>query len=306
MEKIIVETEGKERIDKYLKEHTEYSRSFLQKMLEQNCVYLNGKIAKRSSKVKEKDTIELLDYQEEELDLTPENIPIEVVYETENIILVNKPSGLVVHPGSGNKKKTLVNALLYHTKNLSDCNGIERPGIVHRIDKDTSGLLLVAKNNKAHQILGEEFKSHAIERKYIALVKGILKHNHITIEAPIGRDEINRKKMCVTEKNSKNAITHVNVLKRYIEGYTLVECNLETGRTHQIRVHMSYIGYPIFNDPVYGKEKIEGFGQFLHSSEITFKEPITKETLHFKVPLPKEFEDFLKELEQIEEEKREK
>jgi len=303
MEKILVEIEAKERIDKYLTEQTEYSRSFIQKMLEKNCVLLNGEIAKQSDKVKQNDKIELLEFKEEEIDLTGENIPIEIVYETENIILVNKPSGLVVHPGSGNKKGTLVNAVLYHTKELSDCNGMERPGIVHRIDKDTSGLIVIAKNNKAHQILSEQFKNHTIERKYTALVKGILKHNHITIDAPIGRDEINRKKMTVTEKNSKHAVTHINVLKRY-DGYTLVECLLETGRTHQIRVHMSYIGYPVFNDPVYSKEVIEGFGQFLHSSEITLEEQITKEKIHYKVPLPKEFQNFLEELEPKREEEK--
>jgi len=296
MEEILVEQEEKVRIDKYLKEHTSHSRATIKKMIEKDCVLYNDVIVKPNTKVKKGDKITLLEYKEEEIDLTPLNIPIEIVYETENIILINKPSGLVVHPGSGNKQNTLVNALLYHTKMLSDCNGEERPGIVHRIDKDTSGLLLVAKNNKAHQILADNFKEKKIKRKYIALVKGILKQNHIIVDAPIGRDEKNRKKMAVTSKNSKHALTHINLLKRYKE-YTLVECILETGRTHQIRVHLAYIGYPVFNDPVYGQEKIEGFGQFLHSSEITLEEPITKELIHFTAPLPSTFAKFIKDLE---------
>jgi len=301
MEKIIVNLEEKQRIDKYLSETLKESRSKIEKMLDKECITCNGNIAKSSLKIKNGDVIEFVKEYREEIDLLPENIPIDIVFETENIIIINKPSGMVVHPGSGVYEHTLANALLYHVKNLSDINE-NRPGIVHRIDKDTSGLLVVAKNNKAHQILGEEFKIHNVKRKYIALVKGVLKHNHITVDAPIGRDEKNRKKMAVTEKNSKSAITHINVLKRF-QDYTLVECILETGRTHQIRVHLSYIGYPIFNDPVYGKEEILGFGQFLHSSEIDLTEPITKEQLHFKVDLPKTFQDFLKKLEKQHDEK---
>ena len=223
------------------------------------------------------------------------NIPLDIIFENENVILVNKPSGMVVHPGSGNKNHTLVNALLYHTNNLSEGSDNLRPGIVHRIDKDTSGLILIAKNNKAHEILADDFKHKRVKRKYIALVKGILAHNNITIDAPIGRDKIDRKKMMVTDLNSKDAVTHIKVLKRYHK-YTLIECELETGRTHQIRVHLAYIGHPIFNDPVYQKDKTTSFGQFLHSSEITFKEPITKEQLHFKVDLPEYFQNFLDNL----------
>lgn len=296
MEKIIVDLEEKQRIDKYLSETLGESRSKIEKMLDQECITCNGVLAKSSLKVKMGDVIEFVRDFVEEIDLTPEDIPLDIVYESENILILNKPSGMVVHPGSGVFKHTLVHALLYHFKTLSDLNGEARPGIVHRIDKDTSGLLVVAKTNQAHQILAEDFKAHRVHRKYIALVKGVLKHNHITIDAPIGRDEKNRKKMAVTEKNSKSAVTHVNVLKRYSD-YTLVECILETGRTHQIRVHLSYIGYPIFNDPLYGKEDIEGFGQFLHSSEIDITEPITKEALHFKVELPQIFQDFLETLE---------
>ena len=293
--KFEVETEEKIRIDKYLSEHTEYSRSVIQKMMEQDCILLNGKTVTSHATVKNGDSIEIVKELESVISNAPEDIPLDIVFEDENVILINKPSGMVVHPGSGNHHGTLVNAVLGYTDSLSDMNGEERPGIVHRIDKDTSGLILIAKNNKAHEILADDFKNKRIERKYIALVKGVLPHNHITIDAPIGRDEKNRKRMCVTEKNSKHAVTHVNVLKRY-EHYTLVECVLETGRTHQIRVHMAYIGYPLFNDPVYGKEVLEGFGQFLHSSEITFEEPITKEKLHFKVDLPKEFQDYIDHL----------
>ena len=273
MQEFICE-KNNERIDKYLSEVLEKSRSTIAKMLETECILVNDKPVKTSYKIKENDKIAIVKEYVEDVLLTPEKMPLDIVYESENVIVVNKPSGLVVHPGSGNKEHTLVNGLLYHT-NLSE--GEEnRPGIVHRIDKDTSGLMLVAKNNEAHQVLADDFKNKRVERKYIALVKGILQNNNIVIDAPIGRDEKNRKKMCVTDKNSKHAVTRVKVLKRY-DKYTLIECVLETGRTHQIRVHMAYIGYPLFNDPVYGKEEIKGFGQFLHSHEITFEEPITKE-----------------------------
>lgn len=291
----IVETKPV-RIDKYLSEITEYSRSLIGKMLEEECILLNGHSVKASFKVKEGDMIEIVKELSDEILLEPENIPLDIVFENENVLVVNKPSGMVVHPGSGNKSHTLVHALLYHTNQLSDCNGEVRPGIVHRIDKDTSGLMLVAKNNKVHELLADDFKHKRVKRTYIALVKGVLKHNHITIDAPIGRDEVDRKKMKVTDKNSKNAVTHVTVLKRY-QDYTLIECTLETGRTHQIRVHMAYIGYPIYNDPVYQNQKTSEFGQFLHSAKLTFIEPITKEELHFEAPLPEEFQQFLDSIE---------
>lgn len=297
MQEFICE-KNNERIDKYLSEVLEKSRSTIAKMLETEYILVNDKPVKTSYKIKENDKIAIVKEYVEDIPLTPEKMPLDIVYESENVIVVNKPSGLVVHPGSGNKEHTLVNGLLYHT-NLSE--GEEnRPGIVHRIDKDTSGLMLVAKNNEAHQILADDFKNKRVERKYIALVKGILQNNNIVIDAPIGRDEKNRKKMCVTDKNSKHAVTRVKVLKRY-DKYTLIECVLETGRTHQIRVHMAYIGYPLFNDPVYGKEEIKGFGQFLHSHEVTFEEPITKEKLHFEVPLPEVFQNFLDNLEENDE-----
>ncbi len=296
MEKIQVLEEEKERIDKYLSEKIDCSRAYIQKLFEQNLVLVNDSPVKASYKVVKDDLITILGDLEEEILLEPENIPLNIVYEDEDVILIDKPSGMVVHPGSGNFKHTLVNALLYYTKNLSDCNGEARPGIVHRIDKDTSGLILVAKNNQAHALLADDFAHKRVKRKYIALVKGVLKHNHITIDAPIGRDANNRKKMAVTEIHSKNAVTHVTVLKRYRD-YTLVECELETGRTHQIRVHLAYIGYPIYNDPVYNNRPATSFGQFLHSSEIEFISPINKKTLHFTSPLPAEFSDFLDNLE---------
>ena len=292
---IIVKEKVNERIDKYLSDVTDYSRSLILKMIKNEDILVNDNIVKASYKVAENDEIKIIKEYVEEIDLEPENIPLDIIFENENVILVNKPSGMVVHPGSGNKNHTLVNALLYHTKNLSEGSDNLRPGIVHRIDKDTSGLILIAKNNKAHEILADDFKHKRVKRKYIALVKGILAHNNITIDAPIGRDKIDRKKMMVTDLNSKDAITHIKVLKRYHK-YTLIECELETGRTHQIRVHLAYIGHPIFNDPVYQKDKTTSFGQFLHSSEITFKEPITKEQLHFKVDLPEYFQNFLDNL----------
>ena len=267
MQEFICE-KNNERIDKYLSEVLEKSRSTIAKMLETECILVNDKPVKTSYKIKENDKIAIVKEYVEDIPLTPEKMPLDIVYESENVIVVNKPSGLVVHPGSGNKEHTLVNGLLYHT-NLSE--GEEnRPGIVHRIDKDTSGLMLVAKNNEAHQVLADDFKNKRVKRKYIALVKGILQNNNIVIDAPIGRDEKNRKKMCVTDKNSKHAVTRVKVLKRY-DKYTLIECVLETGRTHQIRVHMAYIGYPLFNDPVYGKEKLKALDNFFILMKLLLK-----------------------------------
>lgn len=296
MKNWIVDGEENKRVDVYVSEVLDISRARVQKMIDQGIVLLNGKVIKANEKVKKGDTIEITEDYIDEIHVEPENIPLDIVYEDDDVILINKPSGMVVHPGSGVHEHTLVNALLYYTNHLSDCNGEIRPGIVHRIDKDTSGLILVAKNNKAHEILAKDFQEKKVKRSYLALVSGVLQHNHITIDAPIGRDTINRKKMMVTEKNSKRAVTHVKVLKRYTN-YTLVKCELETGRTHQIRVHMAYIGYPIYNDPVYNSKKATSFGQFLHSSEIHFVSPISKKELNFTCPLPKEFQDFLDTLE---------
>ena len=293
--KIIV-NEANERLDKYLAANTNYSRAMISKMLEANYIKVNNKIEKASYKVKENDSIEILDGFKEEIDITPTKMDINIVYEDEHIMIVNKPSGLVVHPGSGNHDNTLVNGLMYYTNNLSDCNGEERPGIVHRIDKDTSGLLMIAKTNEAHQILTEYFKNKKVKREYLALITGVFPHETATIDAPIGRDPKDRKKMTVTADNSKEAVTHLKVLKRYKE-YTLVSLKLDTGRTHQIRVHMKYIGYPVYNDPVYTNKKTTEFGQFLHSYKMEFDHPITKEHMSFECPMPTEMQEFIDSLE---------
>ncbi len=297
MKEIIVEKEEK-RLDKYLTTKIDESRSTINKMINEGYVLVNQKKAKASTSLKENDNVIIKDGYQEKVDITPTKMDLDIVFENDNVILINKPSNLSVHPGSGNYTNTLVNGLMYYTNSLSDINGKERPGIVHRIDKDTTGLLLVAKNNKAHQILADDFKNKRVKREYIALIEGVFPHNKATIDAPIGRNETSRKEMAVTDKNSKKAITHLEVLKRY-KNYTLVKLVLETGRTHQIRVHMKYIGYPVFNDPVYSKKKSTSFGQFLHSAKITFTEPITKEKLTFSVPLPKEFQDYLDTLEEL-------
>lgn len=297
MKEIKVENAQK-RIDKYLSEILDESRSVITKMIDEGFILVNNQKVKASKSLKENDLISIQDGFKIDCDIKPSDIPLNIVFEDENVILINKQSGLTVHPGSGNYDNTMVNALMYYTNNLSDISGDERPGIVHRIDKDTSGLILVAKNNKSHQILAEDFKNKRIKREYIALINGVFPHNKATIDAPIGRDETDRKKMTVTDKNSKKAITHLTVLKRY-KDYTLVSLILDTGRTHQIRVHMKYIGYPIYNDPVYSNKKATEFGQFLHSYKINFEEPITKEKLEFIAPLPKEFQDFLNTLEEL-------
>ena len=244
--------------------------------------------------IKEDDVITVNDDLSFDIHIEKENIPIHIVYEDDYLLIVDKESGMVVHPAPGNYHGTLVNALMYKV-NLQGIDKV-RPGIVHRIDKDTSGLLVVAKSDEMHDKLSNMIKAKEIERIYIALVDGVIKHDTGTIDAPIGRDINNRKKMMVTDINSKNAITFFRVLKRY-KDKTLIECKLETGRTHQIRVHMSYIGYPIFNDPLYGKsKKTTAFGQFLHSKSIRFIHPITKQEIYFESPLPKEFSDYLAKL----------
>ena len=283
------------RIDKYLSEITEYSRTLIQKMLDQGFILVNGQIIKANSALKANDLIEIKDGFKEEINITPENIALDIVYEDDDLIVINKPSGMVVHPGNGVSSGTLVNALMHHTKDLSSNSGEIRPGIVHRIDKDTSGLIIVAKNNKSHELLAEGFANKTIKREYIALLIGELNSDTATVDAPIGRDPVHRKKMAVTEKNAKKAVTHLKVIKRYND-YTLVNLNLETGRTHQIRVHMKYIGYPIYNDPVYTNHKCTSFGQFLHSKRLDFIHPISNKHLVFEVDLPDEFNKFLKSL----------
>lgn len=285
-----VEVLREERIDKYLAEELGISRSTVKKMIDEGFVLVNGKEVKASLILSEADELFVKDGFIKEASFEAEDIPINIVYEDDDLLVINKKSGMVVHPGNGNTSGTLVNALMHYTKNLSNKEAF-RPGIVHRIDKDTSGLMLVAKNDKAHDILAEGFKNKTIKREYIALVCGVIGEDSGVIDAPIGRDTKDRKKMCVTSENSKKAVTHFKVLKRY-EDYTLLKLILDTGRTHQIRVHMKYIGHPVYNDPVYGKA-YNDFGQFLHSASIDFEQPTTHEHLHFECDVPKEFQDFL-------------
>lgn len=289
------------RIDKYIADNTDYSRNLILNLIKNGDILVNDSKIKPSYKVKQGDKITINNVKTDTEDITPWDYPLDIVFEDDDIIIINKPSGMVVHPGNGNKDHTLVNALKSYTNKLSDINGVERLGIVHRIDKDTSGLIMVAKTNKAHEILGEYFKEHSIKREYIALLCGIFPHDTATIDAPIGRDEKNRLRMTVTPNNSKKAITHLEVLKRYKAGYTLVKARLETGRTHQIRVHTKYIGYPVYNDPVYSNKSTGDFGQFLHSYSMEFIHPITKEKMYFKRDVPKYFKDFLDKLDNEEE-----
>ena len=291
---IVISEDVNNRIDTYLSEKLDYSRSKIAKMISDGTVLVNGKKTKNSYTLKENDVITVGEYVEEEMNIEPENIPLDIVYEDDDVIVVNKPNGMVVHPAVGNNHGTLVNALLNYSKNLSDINGEFRPGIVHRIDADTTGLLMVAKNNKSHEILADQLSKKETTRKYIALVWGVIKEDTETIDAPIGRDNSDRKKMAVTSINSKDAITHLKVLKRFKEA-TLIELQLETGRTHQIRVHMNYINHPVVNDPVYGRRKIiDETAQCLHAYSLGFNHPKTKEYMEFKCELPECFKNILK------------
>ena len=288
---IVSDSDDGIRIDKFLSLNTDFTRNKIQKLIEDDDVLVNNKKVKSSFKVSKDDEI-IITLKEETMDINGEDIPIDIVYEDDDVIVVNKQSGMVVHPAPGNYSGTLVNALMYKSKSLSTLNGEFRPGIVHRIDKDTSGLLIVAKNDKAHSILSEELKEKKIKRKYIALVEGIINHDTGEINAPIGRDDKDRKKMKVTNINSKNAVTYFKVLEKY-KNATLIECVLSTGRTHQIRVHMKYINHPIVNDPVYGKNIYGSFGQMLHAKEIEFIHPTSKKLMNFKCDVPKEFNEIL-------------
>lgn len=283
---------GDVRIDTFLSSETEYSRSRLSKFIKEGQVLVNGKTISSSFKVKEGDIVWFNDVQDEEIDVTAEKMDIDIVYEDDYLAVINKKSGIVVHPAVGNYFHTLVNGLMYHFNNISK-EGTIRPGIVHRLDKDTSGLMVVAKNDLVHDKLSNMIKEKQVERKYLALVWGTIKHEKGTIDAPIGRDLNNRQKYTVTDINSKDSVTHFKVLERF-KDVTLIECKLDTGRTHQIRVHMEYIGHPIVNDPVYGKRKIiNNFGQMLHSKSIRFVHPVTLEELFFEVDPPEEFNQIL-------------
>ena len=290
------------RIDKYLAElDSELTRSAVQKLIDDEMVTVNGVVPRKNMKLKEGDKILLTVPEPVPPEALPENIPLDIVYEDDDLLVVNKPRGMVVHPAAGNPDGTLVNALLYHCgDSLSGINGILRPGIVHRIDKDTSGLLIVAKNDFSHRLLAEQIKEHSFTRKYQAVVCGNIKDDSGTINAPIGRHPTDRKKMTVTLKNSREAVTHYRVMARY-RGYTHVELTLETGRTHQIRVHMAHIGHPVAGDPVYGGKnylkKLDG--QCLHAYYISFVHPRTNETLTLSAPLPQYFTDFLGTLSEV-------
>lgn len=282
------------RIDKYLLDKLDISRNKIQKLINDNNILVNGKSVKASYIVRVDDLIECDFEYKEKIDILPEDIPLDIVYEDDDLLVVNKPSGMVVHPAVGNYSHTLVNALMYHCNNLSQVNGVIRPGIVHRIDADTSGLLLVAKNDMAHLDLAKQISEKSVKREYITLVDGVIKEDTATIDAPIGRDVKNRKKMCVTADNSKDAITNIRVIERY-KNSTLITCSLLTGRTHQIRVHMNYIGHSVINDPVYGSKKLIDplFGQMLHARKIGFVHPRTHEYMEFSCEPPDKFLDIL-------------
>ena len=298
MKEFIVQKGENKRIDAYLAEKNEdMSRVAIQRLLEEGKVLVNGKKVKASYKVQENDKIVQEDEVVKEVELKPQEIPIEVIYEDNDIIVVNKPKGLVVHPANGNPDGTLVNAIMAICKDsLSGIGGEIRPGIVHRLDKNTSGLLIIAKNDKAHINLSEQIKEHKVEKTYIALVRGVVKENEATINMPIGRSTKDRKKMAVI-KTGKEAITHFRVLKRY-KNYTLLEVKIETGRTHQIRVHLAQIGYPIVGDDVYSNGKNEWgiVGQCLHAKKLKFKHPITNKEMELEAELPEYFKKIIKEL----------
>lgn len=289
------------RLDLYIsRELNDISRSYVQKLIEKGNVEVNNSvISSKKFKININDEIKVNIPQPEKLKLEPENIHIDIIYEDDDVIVVNKPQGMVVHPAPGHYSGTLVNALLFHSKSLSSINGVIRPGIVHRIDKDTSGLLMIAKNNKAHNFLAEQLKEHSTKRIYYALVHGNLKSESGTIDAPIGRHPVNRMKWAVVEKNSKRAVTHFRVIERF-SGFNLVQLQLETGRTHQIRVHMSYIGHPLVGDPLYGikKKKFNLNGQMLHAKVIGFIHPTTLEYMEFTSEIPDYFESLLDKIRQ--------
>ncbi|TKI48486.1 RluA family pseudouridine synthase [Lysinibacillus tabacifolii] len=292
----IEEQQQGERIDKAVSSiQNEWSRTQISNWVTEGIVKVNGEAVKAKYKVKAGDVVEIIVPEAEPLDVIAENLDLEIVYEDADVLVVNKPKGMVVHPAPGHLTGTLVNGLMYHCTDLSGINGIMRPGIVHRIDKDTSGLLMVAKNDKAHESLVEQLVNKTVTRKYTALVHGHIAHDKGTIDAPIGRDQKDRQKQAVVDKG-KHAVTHFQVIERFGD-YTLVECRLETGRTHQIRVHMQYIGFPLVGDPKYGPRKTMDFGgQVLHAGVLGFTHPTTGEYMEFEAPLPVDYVQLLDEL----------
>lgn len=297
-EYIVSQEEKGKRLDTYIPSvDTDITRTSAQRLIEDGNILVNGKNAKVSYKIQENDKISVEIPEPKQIELKAQDIPIEIVYEDSDIIVVNKPKGMVVHPANGNPDGTLVNAIMAICKDsLSGIGGEIRPGIVHRIDKDTSGLLIVAKNDNAHVKMSEQIKNHEVKKTYIALVRGVFKENEATIDMPIGRSTSDRKKMAVN-KNGKNAITHIKVLKRF-DKYTLLQVNIETGRTHQIRVHLSHIGYPIVGDYTYsnGKNEFDVVGQCLHAQKLEFKHPITQKDMCLEAELPQYFKDILDKL----------
>lgn len=288
------------RIDKVLSEYfADYSRSFLKKLFEDGKITVNGKVIKQSYKLKVSDMIDISVPEPVNIDIEPENIPLDIIYEDDDVILVNKPKGMVVHPAPGHYSGTLVNGLMYHFKDsLSGINGEFRPGIVHRIDMDTTGILVVCKNDMAHRFLSEQLHEHSITRKYYAIVHGNIQQDNGTVDAPIGRSPKDRKKMAVNTRNGRRAVTHYRVLERFNGKYTYIECQLETGRTHQIRVHMSSIGHPILGDEVYGPKKcpLKLQGQTLHAGVLGFIHPSTGEYVEFHADLPGYFKELINKL----------
>ena len=301
MNKIVVDGScSNQRLDKFLSTYfNELSRSHIARLIDDENCFINGKIAKSSYKLKTGDVIEINIPEAKELEISKEDIPLDIVYEDGDILIINKPQGMVVHPANGHYEHTLVNAILHHCHDLSGINGVMRPGIVHRIDKDTSGLICVAKNDKAHLSLAEQLKDHTMARTYVALVKGVIPENTGEINLPIGRDPNNRQKMAVTRSNSKEAITYFKVLQRFSD-HTLVECHLKTGRTHQIRVHFSYIGYPVEGDPLYSGRKYDTLyknGQLLVAVGLKLIHPSTNKEMEFKIDLPDYFKEVISQLE---------
>ncbi|MGF9965594.1 RluA family pseudouridine synthase [Bacillus rhizoplanae] len=292
----VTEEKKNERIDKFVAGvNNEWSRSQVQQWIKDGVVIVNGKDIKGNYKVKTNDEITVTIPEPESLDILPEDMNLDIYYEDSDVLVVNKPRGMVVHPAPGHTSGTLVNGLMYHCKDLSGINGVMRPGIVHRIDKDTSGLLMVAKNDMAHEALVNQLVAKTVTRRYQAIVHGVIPHDKGTIDAPIGRDKQDRQSMTV-EGNGKHAVTHFRVLERF-NNFTHVECQLETGRTHQIRVHMKYIGYPLAGDPKYGPKKTFDInGQALHAGILGFVHPRTGEYLEFEAPTPQIFTDLLDEV----------